>query len=80
MTKYLAPLGVFLGGNVLLLILMLYFPAIKTASTQLAADTAAVASVFWGWTWVVSSVRLLVFVIAELTILFVTAKAFLKVR
>jgi hypothetical protein len=80
MTKYLAPLGVFLGGNALLLVLMLFFPAIKTSTTQLAADTAGVASVFWGWTWVVSSARLLIFIIAELAILYVTAKAFMKIR
>ena len=83
MSKYLFPLKVFIGGHVALLIAFLVFPAMDTAGTQLAADTAnASASVggFWGWTWVVSSIRLIVFLVFELLILFGTARAFLVVH
>lgn len=80
MSKYFAPLGVFIGGQTFLLIGFLFWGALGDAGTQLAVDTADVASTFWGWTWVVGSVRLLVFLIVEGIILFSTAKAFLAVR
>lgn len=83
MRKYLAPLGVFISGNVVMLILLIYFPAIDTAGNRLAADTAnASASVggFWGWSWVVGSVRLWVFLVVEGLILYGSALAFLKTR
>ena len=80
MRKYFAPLGVFIGCQVILLIGFLFWGAIGDAGTQLASDTAAVASTFWGWTWVVSSVRLIVFLVVEGIILFATAKAFLAVK
>jgi hypothetical protein len=80
MSKYLAPLGVFLGGNAFLLILWLFFPALGVVSTELFASTAEHADVFWGWSWVVSSTRILVFVIAELFILFGTLVALLRTK
>ncbi len=80
MLKYLAPLGVFIGGNFLLLIGLLFFPALKSTTDTLATGTAGIASTFWGWTWVVGSTRLIIFVIFELLILFATAKSFLKVK
>ena len=80
MSKYFAPLKVFIGGQVFLLIGFLFWGALGDAGTQLAADTANVSSTFWGWTWVVSSVRLLVFLVVEGIILFATAKAFLAIK
>jgi len=80
MIKGLAPLKIFFFGNALLLVGMLFWGSIGDAGTQLAADTASVASAFWGWEWVVASARLLVFIIFEGLILFATAKAFLGVK
>jgi len=80
MKKYLAPLWVFIGLNLLLLIVMLFMPAIGAAGDDLETDTAAMASTFWGWSWVVGSVRLWVWLGFEAAILFATAKAFLATR
>jgi len=83
MSKYLRPLGVFVTGHIALLIAFLVFPAMDTAGTQLAADTAnasAAVGGFWGWSWVVSSIRLIVFLVFELLILYFTARAFLLVH
>jgi len=80
MKKYFAPLWVFVGGQVVLLIAFLFFPAIGDAGTQLASDTANVSSTFWGWTWVVGSVKLIVFLVLEAFVLFATAKSFLGVK
>jgi len=80
MSKYLLPLKVFVGGQVALLVVMLFFPALGDASTQLAADTAGDASLFWGWTWVVGSVKLIVFLVFELLIFYATARAILGAR
>ena len=83
MGKYLLPLKVFVGGQVVMLVVYLFFPALGDAGTQLAADTAAAsASVggFWGWTWVVGSVKLIVFLTLEMVIFYATARAILAVR
>lgn len=80
MLSYLRPLGIFIGGNLLLLIMWLFLPAIGNAGTQLAASTAEHASTFWGWSWVVSSIKILVVVFGELLILFFTARDFLSSR
>lgn len=80
MRKYFEPFVVFFGGNLALLVVLLLFPAIGTASTALAANTTAIASTFWGWTWVVSGTRLWVFLGFEAVILWGTAKAFLRLK
>jgi len=80
MSEYLKPLWVFLGGNALLLVLWLFLPAIGDAGTALSAATAAHADTFWGWTWVVGSVKLFVVVLGELVVLFATFRAFLSAR
>ena len=80
MVKYFLPLKIFVVGQLLMLGIFLFFPAIGIASNQLASATSEIASTFWGWTWVVTSVRLLIFLFGELTILFFTGKAFLGLR
>ena len=80
MTKYFGPFGIFLGGNMVLLLLFLFLPAIGTSGEQLAAETASYAENFWGWDWVVGNVKFWVFFILEAAVLFMTARAFLKVR
>lgn len=83
MGKYFAPLGVFVFGNILLLVASLLMPGLDTAVEALATETAAVDT-FAGtwWTWLMSSgvVRLLLYFIIEACILVATAKAFLAVR
>lgn len=80
MKKYLAPLGVFVMGNLTLLIVFLFLGTIGTAGETLAANTSGIASNFWGWTWAVGGVKLWVFLAFEGAVLFATAKTFLKVR
>ena len=80
MIKYLAPLGIFIGGNVMLLFIGLFLPAINTVSETLATDTAAIADTFWGWSWVVSGTRFWVFLAVEAAILYATAKSLLRLR
>ena len=80
MSKYFKPLWVFLGGNLLLLILWLLLPAIGGAGDALAAATAEHADTFWGWGWASNSTRLLVVLIGELLVIYGTFRAFLSTR
>ena len=80
MFKYIAPLGVFLGGNFVLLLVFLFLPAVGDAGDTLAAATSSYASNFWGWDWVVGNVKFWVFFIFEMVILGMTTMAFLKVK
>ncbi len=79
MKKYFEPLLIFIGGNVSMLIVFLFFPGLGLAEAELSANTSAIASTFWGWSWLMTSgvIRLLVFLAFEATILFVTGKSFL---
>ena len=63
-----------------MLVAFLFMPAIGTAGETLAADTAAIAGTFWGWGWVVGSVKLWVFLALWLVVLYGTAKTFLAVK
>lgn len=80
MKKYLAPLGVFCGGELLFLIVLLFMPAIGATGEQLAADTAAMASTFWGWTWAVGGIKLWVWLGFQAGIIFSTAMAFIRTK
>lgn len=82
MKSFFAPLWIFVFGNVLLLFAFLFMPAIDTAQAQLAADTAAVAATFWGWSWLMTSgvVRWFIYLILEGLILFATFKTFMVSR
>ncbi len=79
MKKYFAPLGIFVGGNIMLLVVFLFFPALGQAETDLASNTSAITPVFWGWSWLmtVGVIRLAVFLMFEGVILWATGKAFL---
>jgi hypothetical protein len=55
-------------------------PALGSAGDQLAASTADHADVFWGWAWMSGGVRLLVWVFAELIILFIVAVEYLAIK
>ncbi len=55
MKQFFAPLGVFFGGMVFLLIASLFLPSLDTAVVGLAANTTAIATHYWGWTWLMTS-------------------------
>ncbi len=78
MKKFLAPLGIFVLGQLVLLVVFLFMPAIGNAADNLSAETAAIASTFWGWTWVVTGTQFWVFLGLEGAVLFSAVVAFLK--
>lgn len=80
MKDFFSPLFIFIGGNIALAFAMLLFPGVGSATTQLASDVSDVASNFWGLSWVITSARLFLFIGFEMTILFFTGLAFLKLR
>jgi len=80
MKKYLAPLGIFAFGQIVLVLVLLFMPAIGSAADEMAAETAGWVAKGWGWGWVSNSTRLIVFIMLELFTLFLTAKAFLSAR
>ena len=80
MRDYFQPLIIFVVGNLGLLFLFLFFPAIETVQTTLEAETAGAASSFWGWSWVVTSIRFIVVLIFEGVILFAVAKSILGLK
>lgn len=80
MTKYLAPLGVFVMGNLVLLVVFLFLGAIGTAGEELVEETAEIAPTFWNWSWAAGNLKFLVFLMFEAVILYATGKAFLKVK
>lgn len=80
MKEYFRPLFIFVGGNIGLLFLMLFMPALGTVQTGLETDLAAEIPTFWGLSWVITSLRVLVFVFVEGLILYAVAKAFLGLR
>ena len=82
MGKYLAPLGIFVFGMLVALVIFLFLGTIGDTTDQLAVDTAAMAPVFWGWSWIAQGtvVKFIVFIVVILLTLYATAKAFLRVR
>jgi len=82
MKRFFAPLGIFVIGNLFLLIVSLFLPALDTAVSNLDTETAAVSGFAWGWDWVMTTgvARLFFYLVVEGFILFATAKAFLATR
>lgn len=81
MKQWLAPLGVFVFGNLCLLAGTLFMPSMDTAQATLAASPEGVAASgwVWGWSWLMTNgfVRWMFYIVVEGFILFGTAKAFL---
>ncbi len=77
MKAFLMPLKVFVIGHLIVLVLTLFLPAIGSVGDQLAAESANMASTFWGWSWVSGSVKFWVIAIVEGLVLFSTGVAFL---
>lgn len=80
MKKYFAPLGIFVMGQLCLLLIYLFFPALGQAGTDLATNVPDASGVIWGWDWITGSVRLIIVVILELVILYGVARAFLAAK
>jgi len=81
MKSWFAPLWIFIGGNLILLVFFLFMPGVDTSVATLSASVnATVKSTFWGFSWVTTSgvVRWLLYAGAELFILFGTGMALLK--
>jgi len=82
MKNFMAPMLVFVIGNITLLVVTLFLPAVDTQVATLASDTEEIASNFWGWEWLMTSgvVRWITYIIFEGFILWATGKAFLARR
>lgn len=80
MKEFFAPLWIFIGGNFILLLFFLFFPAIGSVQTQLESDIAADAANYWGLSAAITSTRLIIVVLFEGLILFAAGRAFLKLR
>jgi hypothetical protein len=78
MTKYLAPLGIFIGGQLLLLILWLFLPQMGDAGAAVAANSHI--DTFWGMEWASNGIRIIVVVLGELFVTGTALWAFLKAR
>ena len=80
MRKYLAPLGVVVVGNLLLLVVFLFFGAFGIAGDAVAANVTGYGDTFWGLSWAAGSFQLLIYVVIELIVLFSTAVAFIRTK
>ena len=78
MKEYRRPARVFFVGQLFILGLFLFFPLLADKVADLWAETWDFP--LWGWEWVVLSARLFIVVIAELLVLYWTARAFMAVR
>ncbi len=79
-TKYLSPLWTFIVGMVMSLLITIFFPSIKTAQDGLAANAAVQTGAYWGLQEVVTSTRLVIFVVCFFITLLLTATVWLKRR
>lgn len=82
MKKSLAPLWVFCSGMFFTLFLFLFLGMIGDQVDELATDSAAIAPVFWNWSWIAQGdvVKFLLVLFAILLTLFATGVAFVKTR
>lgn len=81
MKKYFAPLSIFLLGNILLLVAFLLFGVFGGIGDEIATEANdTYGGIFWGLDWFASKVEFLIYVVAELVIMFFAGKAFLKVK
>lgn len=82
MKKYFKPLGVFVSGQFVLLIVFLLFSFAGSQIDNLAADTAAYHDTFWNLSWLTNSTvwQLGIYIGIELVTLFSTAVVFIKTK
>ena len=79
MSKYLKPLGVFVSGQIIMLVLFLFMPNIATALVNLAAVPGASLQL-WGWDWLIPAGRIIIVVVVELVTCWVTALSFMDIQ
>ncbi len=80
MKEYLMPLWIFVIGNVMLALFVVFFPAFGDAQSTLETASASWKANFWGFQWAMTSTRLLIGIFAEGLILFAVAKSFLGLK
>ncbi|MDD5338178.1 MAG: hypothetical protein PHG35_02035 [Dehalococcoidales bacterium] len=82
MKSWLTPLGVFIVGNLVILFLQLFMPAVDTEQAALASATSNVTSTFWGWGWLMTSgvVRWIIYIVIEILTLWGTGVAVMHSR
>jgi hypothetical protein len=76
--KFLAPLGIFIAGMVLLLVATVFNPAIGNAVATTQAQIGGKSATFWGLDWAMNSERLLIFIISIALVLLSIFTAWLK--
>jgi len=80
MIEYLRPLWIFVFGNVALLLVILFFPAIGVVQATLEGEISTIETNFWGLSWVITSTRLIIVLVFEAVILYAVAKSFLGLK
>ena len=80
MTEYFRPLWIFISGNIALLLVYLFFPAIGVVQGTLETDIAGSVGNFWGLSWVITSTRVIIVVIFEAVILYAVARSILGLK
>jgi hypothetical protein len=82
MKQWLAPLGIFITGQLILLVLFIFMPGVDSAVNQTATATANITATgnMWGWGWLMGSgtIRWLLYMFGELLVLFAAGMALYK--
>jgi hypothetical protein len=78
--SWAAPLGIFIVGQIILLVLFVFMPSIDSAVNSTAVATANVTSTFWGWGWLMTNgtVKFLLYGLGELVVMGLTFIALMK--
>ncbi len=79
MRRYLQPLFCFISGQIIMLVLFLFFPYIGTALATLS-EVPGAALQLWGWDWLIPAGRIIIVVVVELVTCYVTARSFMDIR
>lgn len=80
--KYLRPISVLIGGQLIILVIFLLFSAIGASVDTMAEQTEEYVDVFWNWNLLSDSniVQFLIYGALELITLYFTGKEFLSVN
>jgi hypothetical protein len=78
MWQFFSPLKIFIMGMVCTLLATIFFPGINTASTQAASDISGYASHYWALSAILTSTRLVIFIMCFMITLFLTGLAWYK--
>jgi hypothetical protein len=80
MKKWAMPLGIFVSGQLVLLVLFIFMPSVDAAVNTTATATSAITPTFWGWGWVMTNgvVRMLLYAFGELAVCALSFVALMK--